>query len=176
MIRDVAEIKDETVKQQVRGLMSRMLTAPKARGMDDVCILYVDGAEKDELTAFMRRHGEETGKPGLTRDAANVDTAAAVVVLGARPLYLNLDCGMCGAPGCAEAKTGELSCVFPITDLGIAIGSGVSAAAELGLDNRVMYSIGLAALKTGLFRDRGIRCAIGIPFSASSKNAFFDRR
>jgi uncharacterized ferredoxin-like protein len=52
----------------------------------------------------------------------------------------------------------------------------VSAAAELGLDNRVMYGIGLAAVKTGLFGDPGIRCALGVPFSVTSKNVFFDRR
>ena len=52
----------------------------------------------------------------------------------------------------------------------------MSGAAELGLDNRVMYSIGLAAVTNGLFGDPGIRCALGIPFSVSSKNVFFDRR
>lgn len=176
MIRDVEQIRDETVRQQVQGLMNRMLTAPKARGMDDVSILYVDGEEKATLTAFMRRHGEERGRPGLVRDAINVDKATAVVVLGARPLFMSLDCGMCGAPTCDDAQARELNCIYPIADLGIAIGSGVSGAAEQGLDNRVMYSIGLAALKTGLFREPGIRCALGIPFSVSVRNIFFDRK
>ncbi len=176
MIRDIEQIRDETARQQVQGLMNRMLTAPKAKGMDDVRILYVDGEEKAALTAFMRRHGEEKGKPGLVRDAANVDKAVAVVVVGARPLFMNLDCGMCGAETCDAAKKGDLNCVYPIADLGIALGSGVSAAAELGLDNRVMYSIGLAAVKTGIFGDPGVRCALGVPFSVSSKNVFFDRR
>ncbi len=176
MIRDVDQIRDETAKQQVQGLMNRMLTAPKAKGMDDVRVLYVDGDEKAALTAFMRQHGEQHGKPGLVRDAANVDKAVAVVIVGAKPLFMNLDCGMCGAPTCEEAKTRGVNCVYPIADLGVAIGSGVSAAAELGLDNRVMYSLGLAALETGLFQDPGVRCALGIPFSVSSKNVFFDRK
>ena len=175
MVRDVAEIQDETARQQVRQLMNRMLTAPKAKGLDDVRILYVDGDEKGVLTAFMRRHGEELRKPGLVRDAANVDRAVAVVVLGAKPLVMNLDCGMCGAPTCDECLARDLNCIYPIADLGIAIGSGVSAAAEHGLDNRVMYSIGLAALKTDLFGDPQIRVALGVPFSVSSKNVFFDR-
>jgi uncharacterized ferredoxin-like protein len=176
VIRDVAEIGDETARRQVQGLMNRMWTAPKAKGMDDVRILYVDGEEKGTLTAFMRRYGEERKKPGLVRDAANVDKALAVVVLGARPLFMDLDCEMCGAPTCDESRALGLNCIYPIADLGIAIGSGVSAAAEQGLDNRVMYSIGLAALKTGLFGDPGVRCALGIPFSVSSKNVFFDRK
>ena len=36
--------------------------------------------------------------------------------------------------------------------------------------------IGLAALRTGLFADPGVRCALGVPFSVSPKNLFFDRR
>jgi len=176
MIREVEQLQEETVRLQVQGLMNRMLTAPKAKGLDDVRILYVDGEDKAVLTAFMRRHGQERDRPGLVRDAANVDRAVAVVVLGARPMFMNLDCGMCGWGSCQEAEAAGGNCIYPIADLGIAIGSGVSAAAELGLDNRVMYSIGLAALGTGLFADPAIRCALGIPFSVSSKNMFFDRR
>ncbi len=176
MIRDVAQIQDETARQQVRALMNRMLTAPTAKGADDVRILYVDGEEKAALTAFLRRHGEERKKPGLVRDAANVDKAVAVVVVGARPLFMDLDCEMCGAESCDEARSRSLNCIYPVADLGIAIGSGVSLAAEQGLDNRVMYSIGLAALRTGLFGDPSVRCALGIPFSVSSKNVFFDRK
>lgn len=176
MIRDVAQLQDETVKRQVQGLMNRMWTAPKAKGLDDVRILYVDGEDKAALTAFMREHGRERDKPGLVRDAANVERAAAVVVLGARPLLMNLDCEMCGQRTCKEAEAARVNCVYPLVDLGIAIGSGVSGAADLGLDNRVMYSLGLAALRTGLFGDPAIRCALGIPFSASSKSPFFDRR
>ncbi|HET6439058.1 MAG TPA: DUF2148 domain-containing protein [Anaeromyxobacter sp.] len=176
MIREVGEVQETTARLQVQGLMNRMLTAPKAKGWDDVRILYVDGEDKAALTAFLRRHGEERGRPGLVRDAANVDRAVAVVVLGARPMFMNLDCGMCGQETCQRAEAARVNCIYPIADLGIAVGSGVSAAAEMGLDNRVMYSIGLAALKTGLFGDPGIRCALGIPFSVSSKNVFFDRR
>ena len=176
MIRDVVQIQEETARQQVQALMNRMLTAPKARGMDDVRIVYVDGDDKAALSAYLRRHGEEKRKPGLVRNAANVDKAVAVVVLGARPMFMDLDCEMCGAPSCDEARAGNLNCVYPVADLGIAVGSGVGMAAEQGLDNRVMYSIGLAALRTGLFGDPSIRCALGIPFSVSSKNVFFDRR
>ncbi len=175
MIRDIAEIQDETAQRQVQGLMNRMLTAPKAKGLDDVRIVYVDGEEKANLCAFLRRHGEERQRPGLVRDASNVERAVAVVVLGAKPMFMNLDCGMCGADTCKQAEDRALNCIYPIADLGIAIGSGVSGAAELGLDNRVMYSIGLAALRTGLFKDPAIRCALGIPFSVSSKSPFFDR-
>jgi uncharacterized ferredoxin-like protein len=84
---------------------------------------------------------------------------------------------MCSAGTCALARADDVNCVYPLVDLGIALGSGVSMAAEQGLDNRVMYSLGLAALRTGLFAgEPGIRCALGVPFSVSSKNVFFDRK
>lgn len=175
MIRDVEQLRDETARLQIQGLMNRMLTAPKAKGLDDVRVVYVDGEDKAKLTAFLRRYGAERDRPSLVRDAANVDRAVAVVIVGAKPLFMNLDCGMCGADSCKAAEARGVNCVFPIADLGIAVGSGVSGAADLGLDNRVMYSIGLAALKTGLFGDPAIRCALGIPFSVSSKSPFFDR-
>ena len=175
MISDVTDIKDTTLRAQVHSLMNRMLTAPKARGAETVRILYVDGEEKARLAAAMRAHGEQTGRGGFLRDAANVERAAAVVVAGAARRVLELDCGFCGAPTCQQALADDLNCVFPVTDLGIAVGSGVSFAAEQGLDNRVMYTIGLAAMKLGLFGDPELRVALGIPFSVSSKNVFFDR-
>jgi len=176
MVSDVTDIKDTTLRLQVHSLMNRMLTAPKARGSDDVRILYVDGEEKARLAAAMRAHGETTGRGGFLRDAANVEKATALVIAGAKRMVMELDCGFCGAPTCQQALADDLNCAFPVTDLGIAIGSGVAFAAEQGLDNRVMYTIGLAALKLDLFGDPQIRVALGVPFSVSPKNVFFDRR
>ena len=115
-------------------------------------------------------------RPGFLRDAGNLDRAAAAVLVGARRMVLDLDCGYCGAATCEAAKADDLSCVFPLVDLGIAVGSGVAFAAEQGLDNRVMYTIGLAALRLGLFGDTEIRAALGIPFSVGPKSPFFDRK
>jgi uncharacterized ferredoxin-like protein len=176
MVRDVNEISDAVLKQQVQGLMNRMLTAPKAKGTDDVRILYVDGEDILKLSAFMKDWGEKRERPGFIRDSSNIEKAGALVILGARRIVMGLDCGMCGSGSCKQAQVEDANCVFPVCDLGIAAGSGVSAAAEAGLDNRIMYSVGLAAVKTGMFRDPGIRVAMGIPFSASSKNVFFDRK
>ena len=60
-------------------------------------------------------------------------------------------------------------------DLGIAIGSAVSVAADLRVDNRVMYSVGKAALNIGILGE-DVKIAYGIPLSISGKNPFFDRR
>jgi len=60
-----------------------------------------------------------------------------------------------------------------LLDLGIAIGSAVKVASDLNVDNRVMFTIGVAALALGLM-DADV--VIGIPLSATGKNIYFDRR
>ena len=73
-----------------------------------------------------------------------------------------------------EMKKAGSNCVFNVTDLGIAVGSAVSVAADHRVDNRVMYSIGIAAREMGIFDD-DVRVCWGIPLNASSKSIYFDR-
>jgi uncharacterized ferredoxin-like protein len=58
--------------------------------------------------------------------------------------------------------------------LGIAVGSACSTAADLKTDNRVMFSVGLAAKESGLMPDCPI--VLAIVLSASGKSVFFDRK
>ena len=55
----------------------------------------------------------------------------------------------------------------------IALGSAVKVASELNVDNRIMYSIGRAAMKMELLKADEIQ---GIPLSIKGKNIFFDRK
>ena len=71
-------------------------------------------------------------------------------------------------------KKAGTNCVFNVTDLGIAVGSAVSIAADNRIDNRVMYSAGKGALKAGMLPP-DVRIAYGIPLSISSKSIYFDR-
>jgi uncharacterized ferredoxin-like protein len=57
-------------------------------------------------------------------------------------------------------------------DLGIALGVAAKMAAELNIDNRLMYSAGAAAMTLG-FLDADMIMAL--PLSVSEKNIFFDR-
>ena len=59
-------------------------------------------------------------------------------------------------------------------DLGIALGSAVSIAADYRVDNRIMYSIGKAAAEMKYADDSVVWH--GIPISISGKNIFFDRK
>ena len=83
---------------------------------------------------------------------------------------------LCGFKNCQE-KTAypDFACIFNTGDLGIAIGSAVSIAADRRIDNRVMYTAGCAALALGLL-GMDIKIAYGIPISISGKNPFFDRK
>lgn len=126
-------------------------TAPKARGEDKIKAVIVTGNEKDELANTM----EEMGR---VRDSKNVRNSGAVVLLGVdfgTPIeeWINF-----------KAK---------LLDLGIALGSAVKVASELNVDNRIMNSVGQAAMKMELLKADEIQ---GIPLSIKGKNMFFDRQ
>ena len=149
-------------------------TAPKGCGVDNIAALVLDGAEKDALTAEMRRIAKDTGTDFFERDAGNVDGSHFVVLVGARDNPVGLNCGLCGFKNCAGVKQAGGRCAFNITDLGIAVGSAVSVAADHRIDNRVMFSAGKAALNLKFFSD-DIKICFGIPLASSSKSIFFDR-
>jgi len=92
-----------------------------------------------------------------------------------------LNCGACGHRTCAEfiktdKKRGEdftgPICIFEAVDLGIALGSAVKTASELNIDNRLMYTLGTAAMDMKLLDADVI---IGLPLSITGKNPYFDR-
>jgi len=150
-------------------------TAPKGHGIDNLEILIVDGAEKDRLAEEMRRIQKETGVDFFARDAGNVDTAEVVVLFGTKISPIGCpNCGFCGYKNCEENRKNGGVCSFNSGDLGIAIGSAVSVAANHRCDNRVLFSAGRAALNLGYF-DKTVKIAYGVPLSISGKNPFFDR-
>ncbi|MCL1879969.1 MAG: DUF2148 domain-containing protein [Actinomycetia bacterium] len=109
------------------------------------------------------------------RDAGNIDAAQTLVLIGAKyePCGLDGRCKLCGFADCASAKEAGAACVFTAMDLGIALGSAVSVAAALRIDNRMMFTAGKAAAALGLLGEH--KMIIGIPLSVSKKNPFFDR-
>jgi len=153
---------EEAERQAIRVVATMMAssarTAPKARGVDDVQTLLVEGDDIEALARAMEDKAEE------------------------KPPYQPLDCGACGYKTCrrllnARKKDGnDFSgplCVFQAIDLGIALGSAVKLASELNVDNRLMYTVGAAARRLGLLNADVI---IGIPLSAGGKNPYFDRQ
>ena len=158
-----------------QAMLAAAITAPKGNGVDDVNGVLLTGEEKDALAAHMRDIAEETGEDFYARDAGNVDNSFCVVLLWAEnaPLWLT-NCGLCGFRDCGENMEAGAVCAFNVTDLGIAVGSAVSLAADNRMDNRVLFSAGKGAARMGLF-DEDIKVCYVIPLSVSSKSVFFDR-
>lgn len=166
----------ETVEAIAREMCLAARTAPKARGMDLLEIAVIKGDDILKLSAKMKEIGERENHQTFLRDAENVKNALAIVLIGTKRKIVGLRyCAFCGWPTCDEAERAGAICAYNTGDLGIAIGSAVSVAADRRLDNRVMYSIGKAAVDMKLLGDEVV-VAFGIPLSASGKNPFFDRK
>ena len=163
--------------EEVAALMcAAARTAPKAKGVDNLVTLVVMGEDKDRLAREMSRVAEEHGIDFFARDAGSVDKSLAVVLLGQRPMPAHIpQCGYCGYRDCAENAENSGVCAISMGDLGIATCSAVSIAALHHIDNRIMFSIGRAALNLKMFNDDGVKVAYGIPLGVSGKSPFFDR-
>jgi len=152
-------------------------TAPKARGIDKIEIKIATGESTRRLAEKMKEIGIKYDQAFFLRDAGNLDHAHAIVLIGTKIQSIGLKkCGLCGFKSCEEKnKHPEIPCAFNTGDLGIAIGSAVSVAADNRVDNRIMYTIGMAAKELEVM-GRDVKVIYGIPLSASSKNPFFDRK
>ncbi len=157
-------------------MMTAARTAPKACGIDYLEIATVTGDDIKRLAAAMRTIGEKSDRGFFLRDADNVEASEAVVLIGTRNMVRGLDCGLCGYPTCGDltTKAPKTPCAFAINDLGIALGSAVSVAADHRVDNRIMYSAGVAAEELEMLPD--CRAIFAIPLSATGKSVYFDRK
>lgn len=165
----------EAAMNTAKQMIAAAVTAPKGHGYDNIEAIILDGEEKDALAKHMRDIGEETGAAFFIRDAGNVDTSHCIVLIGAKddPILLE-NCGYCGMGNCSRNREAGASCAFNVVDLGIAIGSAVSVAADNRIDNRVLFSAGKAALRMKCFSD-DVKVCFGMPLSTTSKSVFFDR-
>jgi len=149
-------------------------TAPKACAVDLVETMILDGEDKDNLTAAMREIGAEKNKPFFIRDAGCVDACRCIILIGAGVKPRGLNCGLCGVDSCAAAANGGIPCAMSVHDLGIAVGSAAATAMDHRVDNRVLFTAGMAALRLKLLTDN-VKMCFGIGLSVTGKNVFFDR-
>jgi len=151
MIVDSVAAEEEALLVVAKLMVAAARTAPKTRGEDSIHTAIVTGEEKDDLAKTM----EELGRG---RDAGNVRASGAVVLIGVE----------CGKP------SGEWWPFWAkLIDLGIALGSAAKIAGDMNVDNRVMRSVGVAAMKMGLVKGDDIE---GIPISIKGKSIYFDRK
>ena len=140
-------------------------TAPKAKGIDNIVIALVrDRNELERLAKKMEELAEYYGD-FMARDAENVRKSIAVLLVGAKVVDLKLK-----QP---PRYSVDVNTAMALVNLGIALGSAVKTASMLNVDNRIMFSIGVAAQELGLIDADFV---FGIPLSATGKNIFFDRK
>ncbi len=173
---DYNRAKDSALKDIAEFMAIACRTAPKTRGRDNLEIIIIDSEqEKQSLIDKMKEIALRDKRPSCERDAGNISESKYLLIVGTRSETLGLNCGFCGYPSCDELSKKGGVCAYNAMDLGIALGSAVSLAARFHADNRIMYSVGKAAIELGLFK-KNVKQAIGIPLSGTGKNPFFDRK
>jgi len=178
MIHTEETLRAELADRAAGAMMIAARTAPKAKGKDNLSIMRVDYEGRVQIAQHMRKMVEEKRAASFfLRDAANLEESDALVLIGTRikPMRLT-SCGLCGLGTCENKERYEhVPCAFNTGDLGIATGSAASRAADLRVDNRVMFSVAMAVLDLGLMGP-DIRIINAIPLSIKGKNIFMDRR
>ena len=181
MIYSEKQMEEKVIMDTASRMCAAARTAPKTRGVDRITTLVLTGTEKDTLADKMdeiakREFKEETlFFSRFIQHAGNLRSAQAVVLIGVKRSYNGLKfCSYCGFESCEKCEEAGGRCAFNMIDLGIAMGSAVSIAADDRVDNRIMYSIGKAAVEMS-YTDDPVSW-IGIPISISGKNIFFDRK
>ena len=183
------EVEKSAVTMAAALMAASARTSPKGRAVDSTTSLVLMDDDLEKLALAMERKAAE--KPDYLssvyrRDANNVRNSGCVLLLGVtgepKKIEQPIDCGACGFASCEhlskarkKAKTKDFVgpvCIFQAIDLGIALCSSAKLAAELGIDNRMMYTVGAAAQSLGLLKSDII---IGIPLSVTGKNPYFDR-
>ncbi len=181
-----SSIETEAVIIVARLMALSARTAPKGKGVDAIAIAVVTGGDLAELARSMNAFGEENDMAFFIRDAKNVAESDACVLIGSEVTsVVGINCGGCGFATCAEMQEAQkeslkcdtpfkgYNCVVRMADLGIAVGSAVKTASIHNVDNRIMYTAGVGALRLGWMAGCGV--AYGIPLKAAGKNIFFDR-
>lgn len=173
---DYKRIEDAALKDAARFMAVASRTAPKTRGRDNLEIIIVDDEKsRSLLIGKMKEIAKRDNKSSCERDANNIADTDYIIIIGTKTGTLGLNCGFCGYRDCGELSKTKGICAYNSMDLGIALGSAASIAGRLHVDNRLMYSIGKAAIESGFFKE-GVKLAIGIPLSATGKNPYFDRK
>jgi uncharacterized ferredoxin-like protein len=176
MLRKEQDFRAEAVHQVAELMCLAARTAPKARGLDLLEVAVASGDTIEKLSKKMKEIGEREKHPTFLRDSENIKQAQAIVLLGTKIKVIGLKyCSFCGWPNCEAAERAGAICAYNTGDLGIALGSAVSVAENHRVDNRVMYTIGKAAIDLNLLGPE-VKVAFGVPLSVSGKNPFFDRK
>ena len=170
------QLEKEAALHVARLMAAAARTAPKTRGIDNIEVISIDdGATRAKIIKKMKEVSKAENRPSFERDANSISSSPVMLVIGIKANPAGLNCGYCGYATCAELSKTKGVCAYNSIDLGIAVTSAASIASGFHIDNRLMYSIGRAALDLKLF-GKDFTQALGIPLSVTGKNPFFDRK
>lgn len=165
MVLDEAEAIRDSILLVAKLMAVAAKTAPKAKGVDNIVIKVVNSREELEaLAKKMEELAEVYREERWRRDADNVRRSEALVLIGCKVVNIGVE-----TPRLWNLNADT---VLSIVNLGIAIGSAVKTASVFNIDNRVMFTAGVAAQELKLVDADFV---FGIPLSATAKNIYFDR-
>ncbi|NLY37653.1 MAG: ferredoxin [Tissierellia bacterium] len=174
MLREKSII-EKALEQAGLSMLARAKTAPKAKGVDSLEYILLEKEDFPALIEEMDKQGRQHDIPFFIRDAKNLENTHMLLLIGCIDEPRNVpNCGFCGYADCIENRKHRGRCVYPNIDLGIALGSALSLGQSLGVDSRVMMTMGKAAMSLNLF-EKPVVTVIALPLSFSSKSIFFDR-
>ena len=183
MMTEFNNLKEDAIKTAVALMAASARTAPKSKGRDDIKIKYFDGKEFAKAIRYMgsdefKKETRLKGEFFLDSDIEVLKEAEGVLAIGVESRNsMMMNCKKCGFENCAEFKKArnsgrEVNCIFKVLDLGFATCSACKIAADLNIDNRVMYDIG-EAIRRLYMKDCDI--VLGIAISVKGNNIFVDR-
>jgi uncharacterized ferredoxin-like protein len=169
------DFKKENLLAIAKRMAAAARTAPKCMGVDNIFISIFEEADNIEVAEHMRNMHSKKGAPDYyLRDAENIASASVMLIIGTEYCATGAPaCGACGFKDCGHKEKG-FPCAFNTADMGLAVGSAVSIAADHRVDNRILFSVGQAIIDMELL-DKDLKFIYGIPLSITSKNPFFDR-
>jgi len=175
MLTNERSTRRERLLQVANDMMTAARTAPKAKGLDIIEIVLVTDETISELSQAMLKYSQKTGMQFVARDAENILSAEALILIGTKETVLNLNCGYCGFNTCVEKlQQSAVPCSLNTVDVGIAIGSACATASDSRVDSRVLFSAGRVAKELNYLPE--CTSIYAIPISCTSKNPFFDRK
>jgi uncharacterized ferredoxin-like protein len=171
-----SEVEKNAIMDTAERMCVAARTAPKAKGIDYIVTAILTDSDKDNLAAEIDKIGYREGIDFFVRDAECVRQSVAVVLIGTKLMTRGVPyCGFCGFKDCSGKVNNGGVCFYDSVDLGIAIGSAVSVAADNRVDNRVMFSVGRTALDMKLLGEE-VKVMLGIPLTTKGKDIYFDRK
>ncbi|WNY25210.1 ferredoxin domain-containing protein [Methanolapillus millepedarum] len=180
----MVDAEKDALLQMAKEILVAARTAPKGKGIDNLVTYILNDSEKEMLANEMEKLSEKLGM-FFVRDAGNIRNSDLVTIIGLKDTKPpGLNCGACGFGTCAGLTSAPKNkesvppfsgpiCAIKSVDLGIAIGSAVSKAKDMCLDNRIMYSAGAAACSVKMI---DAEYAFAVPLSVSGKSIYFDRK